>query len=232
MADDYLSDSEQEEALRSWWRDNWRWILGGVVLGLALLIGWRYWESRTAQRGEQAAQVYADLQSALAKNDLAQADRLLTDLVQEHRGLAYAELGRLLVARAHIEVGKLDAAVPLLQAVADSADDDELVRVAQLRLVRVLIQQGKYDDALARLKMEEKGGFAAQVRELRGDALFAKGDLSGARAEYAAALAANADAQIDRPTLELKLQDVGGDAPASANSTTSAITGAQGAPQP
>lgn len=230
MVDDYLSDREQEEALRSWWRDNWRWIFGGVVLGVALLAGWRYWESRETQRGEQAAKIYADLQTALAKNDLQQADRLLTDLVQQHRGLTYAELGRLLVARAHVEAGKLDDAAPLLQAVIDSAEDDELVRVAQLRLVRVLIQQGKNDEALQRLKVEEGGGFAAQVRELRGDALFAKGDLNGARAEYAAALAANADAQIDRPTLELKLQDVGGDGTAS--TTTSAGTSTPAAPQP
>jgi predicted negative regulator of RcsB-dependent stress response len=40
MVEDYLSDREQEEALRAWWRDNWRWILGGIALGVALLFGW------------------------------------------------------------------------------------------------------------------------------------------------------------------------------------------------
>ena len=39
MVEDYLTDRDQEEALRNWWRENWRWILGGVVLGLALLGG-------------------------------------------------------------------------------------------------------------------------------------------------------------------------------------------------
>ena len=52
MVDDYLSDREQEEALRSWWRDNWRWIIGGVVLGLALLGGWRYWQVYRDQRAD------------------------------------------------------------------------------------------------------------------------------------------------------------------------------------
>jgi predicted negative regulator of RcsB-dependent stress response len=42
------------------------------------------------------------------------------------------------------------------------------------------------------LNVEKAGAFAAQVREIRGDALVAKGDAQGARAEYAAALAPDA----------------------------------------
>ena len=61
------------------------------------------------------------------------------------------------------------------------------------------------------------GAFTAQVREIRGDALVAKGDMEGARAEYAAALADASDAQVDRSMLELKLQDVGGQAPKAAD---------------
>jgi hypothetical protein len=49
------------------------------------------------------------------------------------------------------------------------------------------------------------------VHEIRGDALVAKGDAQGARAEYAAALEPDAKGQIDRPTVELKLRDVGGE---------------------
>ena len=51
MVDDYLSDREQEEALRNWWRENWRWILGGVVLGLGLLAGWQYWQTLSRRSG-------------------------------------------------------------------------------------------------------------------------------------------------------------------------------------
>ncbi len=89
------------------------------------------------------------------------------------------------------------------------------MQIAQLRLARLLIQQGKPDDAFKALESLTSGGFAAQAREIRGDALFAKGDAEGARAEYAAALA-SVDAQIDRTLIELKLQDVGGVAPPSA----------------
>ena len=73
------------------------------------------------------------------------------------------------------------------------------------------------------LDVEKAGAFVAQVREIRGDALVAKGDAQGARAEYAAALAAESKGQIDRATVELKLRDVGGEVPAA--TTASAAKG-------
>ena len=35
MVEDYLTDRDQEEALRNWWRENWKRILAGVALGRA-----------------------------------------------------------------------------------------------------------------------------------------------------------------------------------------------------
>ena len=95
------------------------------------------------------------------------------------------------------------------------SSDEELGQIARLRLARLLIQTGKHDEALQLLNVEKAGAFAAQVREIRGDALLAKGDAQGARAEYAAALAPDAQGQVDRPTVELKLRDVGGEVPAA-----------------
>ena len=81
-------------------------------------------------------------------------------------------------------------------------------------LGRLLVQTGKHDEALQLLDVAKAGAFAAQAREIRGDALVAKGDAQGARAEYAAALDPESKGQVDRPTVELKLRDVGGEVPA------------------
>jgi predicted negative regulator of RcsB-dependent stress response len=121
----------------------------------------------------------------------------------------------MLLAKKHVDEGKYDEALPLLQAVIKDSEDKELAWVARTRAARVLIQQGKHDDALKLLNPDKAGAFAAQVREIRGDALVAKGNVDGARAEYAAALAANIDGVAgrlgSRSVLELKLQEVGGD---------------------
>jgi len=89
--------------------------------------------------------------------------------------------------------------------VADRSQDPELRQVARMRLARVLVEQGKHDDALALLDPAAGGAFASLVHELRGDALAAKGDASAARKEYEAALeGAAADGSLDREFVELK----------------------------
>jgi predicted negative regulator of RcsB-dependent stress response len=215
MVEDYLSEREQAEALRNWWNENWRWLIGGIALGFVLLGGWKYWESYRTQRGESAAKSYAEIEAAVKTNDAAKIEQQLTELAKEHGASPYVQQGRLLLARTRVEAGKLEEAIALLQAVADTSKDAELATVARVRAARLLTQQGKHDEALKLLDADKAGKFAPHVREVRGDVLVAKGDAEGARAEYAAALAADADAPIDRTTLELKLAEVGG-APAGA----------------
>src|SRR5690606_38430273 len=130
----------------------------------------------------------------------------------EHRSIGYTQQARLKLAKAQVEAGKLVEALELLRQVARDSRDKQLVQVANLRIARLLIQQGRYDEALELAKVDEDSGFAAQAREIRGDALLAKGDTEGARAEYAAALAAAEGPQIDRSLLELKLGELGGGA--------------------
>jgi predicted negative regulator of RcsB-dependent stress response len=214
MVEDYLSDREQEEALRSWWRDNWRWIIGGVVLGFGLLGGWKYWETHRDRQAGEAAKLYQDFAGALQAKEADKAKGVLTTLAAGHSSSPYTQQARLMLAKDHVDAGRYDEAIALLKSVASESKDEELTQLARLRTARLLIQQGKHDEALALLDVESAGGFAAQVREIRGDALIAKGDSVGARAEYAAALAADIDSRVDRSMLELKLQDSGG-APAA-----------------
>ena len=246
MVEEYLTDRDQEEALRNWWRENWRWIFGGIVLGLALLGGWQYMKVHSAQQANAAAKLYTDFRGALDRNELEAATRSLATLSADHAKSPYTQQGRLLLAKKHVEANKLDEALPLLRAVVDESKDDELAWIARMRVARLLIQQGKYDDALNLLDVEKAGAFAPQVREIRGDAQVAKGNPTAARAEYAAALADNidgaADRMIDRTLLEMKLQDVGGDKaegaasestpPADATKPASSTNGAGAEGQP
>ena len=224
MVEEYLSDREQEEALRSWWRENWRWILGGIALGMALLYGWNYFQTYREERAFRAAKLYAEIEAAVNGDNADKAGQLLNGMTSDFDSSAYAQEARLLVAKSHVNHGKFDDAAPLLRAVMDKSKDKEMAQIARLRLARVFLQQGKHDEALKLLDTQTAGEFAAQEREIRGDANFAKGDKEAARAEYAAALAGTkADAQIDRPLVELKLQEVGGVAPSASPAPPSVV---------
>src|ERR1044072_7387413 len=76
MVEDYLTDRDQEEALRNWWRENWKWILAGVVVGLGGLAGWTYFQKYRNAQAEHAATVYADFHKAVDANDDAKAGKL------------------------------------------------------------------------------------------------------------------------------------------------------------
>jgi predicted negative regulator of RcsB-dependent stress response len=223
MVEDYLSEREQAEALRNWWNENWRWLAGGIALGFALLGGWKYWQTYQTQRAESAAAQYAEFEKALTASDAPQGDQRLDELAKTHGASPYVQQGRLQLAKRRVEAGKIDEAIALLRAVADTSKDGEMATIARVRIARLLLQQAKHDEALKLLDADKAGRFAPYVHETRGDVLFAKSDAEGARAEYAAALKADADAPIDRAALELKLAEVGGTPAAAANETASAV---------
>jgi predicted negative regulator of RcsB-dependent stress response len=46
---DDLSDKEQLEQIREWWRENGWYVFGGIGLGILLLVGWNQygaWQER------------------------------------------------------------------------------------------------------------------------------------------------------------------------------------------
>jgi predicted negative regulator of RcsB-dependent stress response len=114
-----------------------------------------------------------------------------------------------------VEANELDKAVVGLKFVMDNTADEELKLIARLRLARVQAAQGKYDDALATLKVEAGNEFAPRIADTRGDVLLAKGDRDGALREYLAARATPADGRVDFDLLDLKIRDLGGTPPAT-----------------
>ena len=62
----------------------------------------------------------------------------------------------------------------------NTSKDSELKQIARLRLARVLIDQGKPDDAIKLLADGSPGSFAGRYHEVHGDALVAKKDIPGA----------------------------------------------------
>jgi predicted negative regulator of RcsB-dependent stress response len=207
---DDLNEDEQVERLQAWWRENWAWLLSGIAIGILIIIGYFYWTNRQAATAEQAGLLYRQLVAASDRNDFARMEALQGQLAADYGSTPYADQGNLLVARMYVETGEYAKAATLLRDVMDGAEDTELRTIARLRLARVLIQDDKADEALALLQPDDAGAFTGLEQQVRGDAFYAKGDMEGARAAYAAALAASpALGPQDREFVELKLQDLG-----------------------
>ncbi len=213
--DEYLSEQEQWEAVKRWLRDNGPWIVAGIVVGAAAIGGWQWRNAHIDKVNGEASAKYEQLLSALSRHDQSSTLATLGELERDFGSTPYVDQARLAVARLYVENNQLDKATQELESVIQHSKDKQLALVARMRLARVQIAQQKPDDALATLNNAgDPGAFGPRFHEIRGDADAAKGDKSGALAEYRAARSMDlgGGAGGGSPLLDLKIADLVADA--------------------
>jgi predicted negative regulator of RcsB-dependent stress response len=200
MVDEYLSEREQADQLRHWLRENWIWLVAGVALGLGTLYGTRWWDAHRTARSLEAEQRFSAMLDALTRNQRDEGVRLAGEITGEFADTPYADQANLVLARLDVESGDLKRAA-------------ERALVARLRLARVQLAQGQFDQALATLDGVKPPEVEARVAELRGDVLLARGERAAALAAYRKAQAAlqegaASDGLVDRELLGLKIDEL------------------------
>ena len=205
MATHYEEEAEVEN-LKRWWKENWKSLVAGLVIGLGGIGGYEGYRRYQQEQSAQASQIYEDLKASISAKKADDAVAMGDKLVKDFAGTPYATDAALRLAQQAVGLGKLDDAAARLQWVADHGKDDGLRELARLRLARVLWQQKKDADAL-KLLDGEHGGYSALFSELRGDIKLAQGDRAAARAAYEAALKAT-DPASDTTSLQRKLDEL------------------------
>lgn len=214
MVDEYLSEREQAEQLRRWLRENWLWLIASVALTLGGIYGYKWWESRQASRSLAAEGRFTAMLDALGRNQREEGVRIGAELTSDYADTPYADQASLVLARLDIEAGDFARAGSRLAEVMNSTRDRELSLIARLRLARVQLAQGLFDEAIATLNAADAPAVAARIEELRGDVLLARGDKAGALASYRKAKAAAADSApageglVDPELLGLKIDEL------------------------
>lgn len=203
----HLDDEAELEQIKTWWKENWIALVGGLVIGFGAIGGWEGYERWRDGRAEAASQMYEELKKALAESKSEDAVKIVDKLKTDYAGTPYAAAAQLSAAQAAVDRGELDAAAASLGWVVANSDDAGMVQIARLRQARVLLAQAKHDEALAALS-GDAGSFASLFDELRGDIQLAKGDAAAARAAYEKALAAADASAANRTLLQQKLDDL------------------------
>lgn len=212
--DEFLTEKEQVQKIREWWRENGPYVIAGLIIGVLGLVGWNYWKAYKIERAEQASMEYQALTSAVAAGNRDEAAQRLASLESEFSATPYIDQGRLMMARLAVENEQFEEAAGFLKAVMNEGTDPELQRVARMRLARVLLASGDPDGALDALELSTAGAFAPRYHELRGDILASRGETNAAREEYDLALAASDTGVVNREAVRMKREALGDAAPA------------------
>jgi predicted negative regulator of RcsB-dependent stress response len=229
MVDEYLDERERAEQVKSWFKENWLWMVAGAGIGLGGLFGFRAWDSHLDRRSQEAATQFEQLLDAIDKQGREAGLALVAPLVDKYGSTPYADQARLVAARVHVEGGELDQAAARLREVMEDAKDPELALVARLRLARVESAAGRHDAALALLEEAATPAIGGRIDELRGDILLAKGDRAGAVAAWekarAAAQGPGSEGLADPEMLALKIDSLSGPGAAPATGAAAPAVG-------
>ncbi|WP_049630111.1 tetratricopeptide repeat protein [Cellvibrio sp. pealriver] len=217
----HLSEEEQLEVLKRWWKDYGKTVVIAVVVAVVGYFGYTTWQDQKRQKAEQASEMYEQLLKlavtepgkSLSASDKATISHLAGELKDANNKSMYAHSAAFFLAKLAVEDNRLDDAVTELKWVLSAKPDAATEQLARLRLARVLTAQKAYDDALAQLSPEPAAAFTAEYAEARGDILKLQGDLDAARTAYEKALtAANPQQQERYMLLQMKVNDLKVDA--------------------
>ncbi len=212
----YTTEEQQVEAIKQWFKTNGRSLLTGIALILIVVFGWRFWQQSNVEKGEAASLVYKNMMEAaqLAFNDqdqeenLATAGHLAQELIAEHRGSQYAHFAALTLAKIAVMNGNYVEAEEQLNWVITQRPDKPLLYVAQLRLARVLAEQGEVERGLAVVDRDVPVSMQASFEETKGDLYLLLGDQDNARMAYEKAVQAASDSGRPTTTIQIKLDDL------------------------
>lgn len=212
-----MTHDEELEALKQFWKDYGLSILVGVMLAVAVFVGWRYWQNARLSEATRAGTVYQDMLNAVQRSQLNLEDKAASTDVQrfgkilkeEHADTPFALNAALLLARQAADRNDFKEAEKQLRWVLEQKPAEAERLLATTRLARVLLAQKQFDPALALLAKENAPGFTPTIEELKGDIYIAQGKKAEARKAYEAAARALLERKERRPLLELKMADVG-----------------------
>jgi predicted negative regulator of RcsB-dependent stress response len=213
----HLTEEEQLEVLKRWWKDYGKIVIATVVVAVAAYLGWGSWKEQQRVKAEKASATYEQLVKlinqepgkAMTDTDRTIATQYANELKSGNSKSLYAQTAAFFLAKVAVEENKLDQAVAELQWVISAKPDVTTEQIARLRLAKVLTAKQSYDDALAQLAQEPAAALAGEYSEARGDIYKLQGNLDKARSAYEAALTAtNAQQQERYMLLQMKVDDL------------------------
>jgi len=214
---EHLTDEQQLESLKHWWKANGMQLVLIVALAVGGWYAWQQWQGNKKMKVEMGSLIYIEMMDIAS---LAPLNALLDEqreamveksqvLKSDYANTQYAHYAGLLLAKLAVAEKRLDDAAAELQTVIDNTQGEKLSYIARIRLARLEMGRKNYPQALKVIEGDIPTAILANVAELRGDIHLFAGDQTAARAAYQSALdALGGSDQRQKTLLQLKLNQV------------------------
>lgn len=209
--DVYTTEHEQLEELKKWWKENWKPLIAGTIIGLSLIFAYWAWRNHTQTQAEAASTEYQLLIGDVEKGDTRAGLERAARIRNQYGDTSYAVFAALAMAKLALDKGDTKAAREHLEWAMNNAGHENLQHIARLRLARVLLDAGDTKAALKLASVTAPGGFLSAYEEVKGDIYVKLAQVSEASAAYRRALKALGDQANPekKALLEMKLDDLG-----------------------
>ncbi len=202
----YDTEEEQLDALKRWWKENGQSTIVGLVAGIAIILGWNYWQDHKKTQAGQASALYSQLIQDMASSKKDSAEKIAERIKEQYPKTEYAAYSGLLQAKLKVQQGDMDKAKATLIEIAKGSNK-ELSNVAKIRLVRLMLASGEYEKGLELINEIDpatSSSFSGNYDELVGDLYVALDRLDQARSSYQKAF----ENGYKSPLLQIKIDDL------------------------
>jgi predicted negative regulator of RcsB-dependent stress response len=204
----YMTEEEQLESIKKWWKCYGNSITLILFLALFLIAGYRYFNWHQDKLTQQASIAYEQMMLGLSNHNDVTVKSYANELIKEYNKTIYADAAHLTLAKIYTSKNQLDKAQAELTHVATHGKIPSLKQIAKIRIARILASEKLYPNALNELSPVEDIAYLPVINELKGDIYGAMGKYKEALNSYKEALNEVKNNGMGNLFLEIKANEI------------------------
>lgn len=205
----HLEEQQELDNFKYFWKTTGKWLFAVLILAALGYLGYTVYQNRKVSQNQEAAAILAEIvEKAQSKAPQNEINAELTKLQQSYPQSISAAQATLMAAATEFDAHRYDVAEAHLKWVLSNQQDSLIQALAAQRLGVVLLQQKKYDAALAALDTPVDAAFTPLLMETKGDVYAAQGKNQEALKNYGQALEKMPQDSVGRELVQMKLDSL------------------------
>jgi len=185
MSDQY---SEEEDKLVSWFKDNFKNIIIGIIAGASFVLSYSYYFDSNLNKQYEISLKYENALTSYQDEKYDDVLRLSNELSATDPSNIYTSLINLYSAKIYHDNEDYEKALNSLKIIITNSDSQEILDIAKLRSARILIYLKRFDQAKNSILSIENHMEKAISTELLGDIEYYNNNLKEAKNYYSLSL--------------------------------------------